>query len=219
MNWLHRITSRIGALLGARTAPTAPQAELDNIGQGQPPAQEDLIQPLPSDYPHEETVLPDAVMEQIDALIAAVKHKRSDETGDVVALFAGASGIGKTMAAMVIARQTGRDLYRVNLAGVVSKYIGETEKNLDRIFSAADSRDAILLFDEADALFGKRTEIKDAHDRYANVETAYLLQRIESHTGIVILTSNCIDDIEPAFRRRMKWIVAFPCPDAAMREQ
>jgi hypothetical protein len=134
-------------------------------------------------------------------------------------LFAGASGTGKTMAAGVIAREIGLELYRIDLSGVVSKYIGETEKNLDRIFEAARAGNAILFFDEADAIFGKRSEVKDAHDRYANIETAYLLQKLETHDGVVILASNLKRNMDEAFARRMHHVVDFPQPDVTQRER
>lgn len=132
-------------------------------------------------------------------------------------LFAGVSGTGKTMAAEVMAKELGLDLYKVDLSGVVSKYIGETEKNLDRIFHEAETANAILFFDEADALFGKRTQVKDAHDRYANIETAYLLQKMEAHEGIVILASNLRKNMDDAFVRRIRFIVEFPFPDEKSR--
>lgn len=129
------------------------------------------------------------------------------------ALFAGESGTGKTMAAQVIAHDLGLELYRVDLATVVSKYIGETEKNLDRIFSAAEGSNAILFFDEADALFGKRSEVSDAHDRYANIETSYLLQRMEGYEGCVVLATNFQRNIDDAFLRRLDHVIGFPFPD------
>lgn len=131
----------------------------------------------------------------------------------LMALFAGQSGTGKTMAADVIAGQLGLDLYKIDLSGVVSKYIGETEKNLGSIFSEAESSNAILFFDEADALFGKRSEVKDAHDRYANIETAYLLQKMEEYSGPVILSTNLKMNLDEAFLRRMHFVVDFPMPD------
>jgi hypothetical protein len=134
-------------------------------------------------------------------------------------LFAGESGTGKTMAAQVIAGELGLELFRIDLATVISKYIGETEKNLDSIFSAAEGSNAILLFDEADALFGKRSEVRDAHDRYANVEVAYLLQRIEGYAGAVILTTNLRHNIDAAFLRRLDLLVDFPFPEARERER
>jgi hypothetical protein len=135
----------------------------------------------------------------------------------VVALFAGDSGTGKTMSAEVVAHGLGLDLYVIDLSTVVDKYIGETEKNLERIFRAAAATNAVLLFDEADAVFGKRSEVKDAHDRYANVESAYLLQRMETFDGLAVLATNLRANIDEAFTRRLDVIVDFPMPDAAHR--
>ena len=135
----------------------------------------------------------------------------------VAALFNGDSGTGKTLAAEVIAAELGLDLYRVDLSQVVSKYIGETEKNLGRVFDAADEGSAVLLFDEADALFGRRSEVRDSHDRYANIEVSYLLQRMESYRGIAILTTNLKSAIDTAFLRRLRFVVHFPFPDAGLR--
>jgi ATP-dependent 26S proteasome regulatory subunit len=137
----------------------------------------------------------------------------------ISALFAGASGTGKTLAAEVLARELRLDLYRIDLSQVVSKYIGETEKNLRSVFDAADAGGAVLLFDEADALFGKRTEVKDSHDRYANIEVSYLLQRMEAYRGLAILTTNMKNALDPAFMRRIRFIVHFPFPDAAQRAE
>jgi hypothetical protein len=135
------------------------------------------------------------------------------------ALFAGESGTGKTMAAEAIANESALDLFRVDLAMTVSKYIGETEKNLKHVFDAAEASGAVLLFDEADALFGKRNDVKDSHDRYANIEVAYLLQRIEAYRGLAILTTNMKSALDRAFLRRIRFIVQFPFPDAAAREE
>ncbi|WP_019180826.1 ATP-binding protein [Microbacterium yannicii] len=135
----------------------------------------------------------------------------------VVALFAGDSGTGKTMSAEVVAGGLGLDLYVVDLSTVVDKYIGETEKNLERIFRAAAGTNAVLLFDEADAVFGKRSDVKDSHDRYANVESAYLLQRMETFDGLAILATNLRANIDEAFTRRLDIIVDFPIPDAVQR--
>jgi hypothetical protein len=135
------------------------------------------------------------------------------------ALFAGPSGTGKTMAAGVLARELERDLYQIDLATVVSKYIGETEKHLRRIFDAAERSGAILFFDEADALFGKRSQVRDSHDRYANLEVSYLLQRMESYRGIAILTTNMQSALDPAFQRRLRFVVQFPFPDVPSRER
>lgn len=140
-------------------------------------------------------------------------------TNGATALFAGPSGTGKTHAALVLAKRLGLDLYRANLAGILSKYIGETEKNLDRIFDAAAAGGVVLLFDEADALFGKRSEVRDSHDRYANISTAYLLARIESAPTPTILTTNLKDAIDPAFVRRLHFVIDFPFPSEGQREQ
>jgi SpoVK/Ycf46/Vps4 family AAA+-type ATPase len=123
------------------------------------------------------------------------------------------------MAAEVLARALELDLYRIDLAGVVSKYIGETEKNLRRIFDAAEQSGAILFFDEADALFGKRTEVKDSHDRYANIEVNYLLQRMEEYRGLAILATNRKSALDRAFLRRLRFLIDFPFPDSAHRRQ
>ena len=133
-------------------------------------------------------------------------------------LFSGPSGTGKTMAAGVLSRELNRDCYQIDLATVVSKYIGETEKHLRKIFDAAERSGAILLFDEADALFGKRSQVRDSHDRYANLEVSYLLQRMESYRGIAILTTNMHNSLDTAFQRRLRFVVQFPFPDAQSRE-
>jgi SpoVK/Ycf46/Vps4 family AAA+-type ATPase len=157
---------------------------------------------------------------------AAQRHVVYDEWGfrrktarglGIAALFAGDSGTGKTLAAEVLARHLALNLYRIDLSAVVSKYIGETEKNLRRVFDAAEDGGAILFFDEADALFGKRTEVKDSHDRYANIEINYLLQRIESFSGLTILSTNLKAAVDPAFLRRLRFVINFPFPDAAAR--
>jgi SpoVK/Ycf46/Vps4 family AAA+-type ATPase len=137
----------------------------------------------------------------------------------ISALFAGASGTGKTMAAEVMANHLRLNLYRIDLSAVVSKYIGETEKNLRRLFDAAEDGGAILFFDEADALFGKRSEVKDSHDRYANIEINYLLQRMEAYRGLAILATNMKSALDQAFMRRLRFIVNFPFPDADDRKR
>ena len=144
---------------------------------------------------------------------------KSERGLGISALFAGESGTGKTMAAEVLAADLNLDLYRIDLSSVVSKYIGETEKNLERLFRAAESSGAILLFDEADALFGKRSDVKDSHDRYANIELAYLLQRMEAYRGLSILTSNMKSALDTAFLRRIRFVVQFPFPDTAQRNE
>jgi SpoVK/Ycf46/Vps4 family AAA+-type ATPase len=126
-----------------------------------------------------------------------------------IALFHGPKGTGKTLAAQALARELGLDVVRIDLASVASKYIGETEKTLDAIFADAEWSGAVLLFDEAEALFGKRSEVKDAHDRYANIEVSDLLQRIEAYNGIAILTTNARQNIDPAFLRRLHFVIEF----------
>jgi SpoVK/Ycf46/Vps4 family AAA+-type ATPase len=135
----------------------------------------------------------------------------------ISALFTGESGTGKTMAAEVIANDLRLNLYRIDLSAVVSKYIGETEKNLRKVFDAAEQGGTILFFDEADALFGKRSEVKDSHDRYANIEINYLLQRMEAFTGLAILATNMKSALDPAFMRRLRFVVNFRFPDPKER--
>lgn len=137
----------------------------------------------------------------------------------VATLFAGPSGTGKTLAAEVVANALNLDLYRIDLSSVVSKYIGETEKNLRRVFDAAEQGGAVLLFDEADALFGKRSEVRDSHDRYANIEVSYLLQRMETYRGLAILTTNMKNSLDNAFLRRLRFVVQFTFPDAGLRAE
>ena len=137
----------------------------------------------------------------------------------ISALFGGEPGTGKTMAAEVIANALQLDLYRIDLSQVVNKYIGETEKNLRRVFDAAEDGGVILFFDEADALFGKRSEVKDSHDRYANLEISYLLQRIEAFSGLAILATNMKSALDPAFLRRLRFIVNFPLPSVTERRR
>ncbi|OXM63535.1 ATPase [Amycolatopsis vastitatis] len=174
----------------------------------------------------EDLVLPDDRTAQLDELVARFRLRRIvyDEWGfapvaaaGVVALFAGPSGTGKTLAAEIVAGRLGLDLYKVDLSSVVSKYIGETEKNLERIFGAASAGDLVLFFDEADALFGKRSEVSDAHDRYANIEVAYLLQRLEAYQGLVVLATNLQRNIDDAFLRRISVAVDFEPPDERRR--
>jgi hypothetical protein len=146
------------------------------------------------------------------------RERRSRGLG-ITALFSGESGVGKTLAAEVLATELGVDLYRIDLAGVVSKYIGETEKNLRRVFDAAERAGALLFFDEADALFGKRSEVRDSHDRYANIEIDYLLTRMEAYRGLAVLATNVRQALDPAFTRRLRFIVAFPFPGAVERRR
>jgi hypothetical protein len=185
---------------------------------------------VPSRAGWDDLVLPEVTLARLREVAAAIANRglvqhawgmgRLSAAPDGLAvLFQGPPGTGKTMAASVVADGLGLDLYRVDLATVVSKYIGETEKNLDRIFAAARGSNAVLLFDEADALFGRRSEVKDAHDRYANLEVAYLLQRMEDHDGPVILATNLARNLDQAFARRLHYIIEFPRPDAAARER
>lgn len=153
-----------------------------------------------------------------DQVLTQWRMRRGGGRGrGVIALFAGDSGTGKTMSAEVIAGDLGLDLYTVNLATVVDKYIGETEKNLERIFSEAAGVNAVLFFDEADAIFGKRSDVKDAHDRYANIESAYLLQRLETFDGLAVLATNLRANIDEAFVRRLDAIIDFPAPTPELR--
>jgi hypothetical protein len=181
-------------------------------------------------YSWNDIVLPPATVGQLRAICSRVVHQHRvlDEWGfdrklsmgkGVTVLFAGPSGVGKTMAAEIIATELDIDLYKIDLAGVVSKYIGETEKNLDRIFAAAENANAILFFDEADALFGKRSEVKDSHDRYANIEISYLLQKMEMYDGIAILATNLRQNLDDAFLRRLAFTVHFPFPDEGDRRR
>jgi len=136
------------------------------------------------------------------------------QTSGVTALFAGPNGTAKTMAAEALAQQLERQLCRVDLSQVVNKYIGETEKNLDRVFHEAEASNATLFFDEGDALFGNRSAVKDSHDRYANIEINYLLQKMEAFRGVALLATNMADNIDPALRRRIAYVVQFPRPPA-----
>ncbi len=189
-----------------------------------------LAQRIDSRAHIEDLVLPAPLSAQLREIVGQLRqrHRVHEDWGfaaqgprglGIAALFAGDSGTGKTFAAEAIANEAGLDLYRIDLASTVSKYIGETEKNLARLFDAAERSGAVLLFDEADALFGKRSEVKDSHDRYANIEVAYLLQRVESYRGLAILTTNMKSALDRAFLRRIRFVVQFPFPDEAAREQ
>jgi ATPase family associated with various cellular activities (AAA) len=174
-------------------------------------------------------ILPEAQKVTLRQIAAHAKHRltvyqqwgfasKSTRGLGISVLFAGESGTGKTMAAEVLAHELQLDLYRIDLASVVSKYIGDTEKNLRRVFDAAEESGAILLFDEADALFGKRSEVRDSHDRYANIEVSYLLQRMEAYRGLAILTTNMKSALDVAFQRRLTFVLQFPFPDQQQRE-
>lgn len=177
-----------------------------------------------------ELVLPDDSSEELHEMVARVKHRRHvlDDWGfgakiakglGVAALFCGPPGTGKTMAAGLVANELGLDLYQIDLSRMVSKYIGETEKNLAQVFDAAETGHAVLLFDEADSMFAKRTEVKNSVDRYANLEVNYLLQRMEAFTGITILTTNNDSAIDEAFRRRLAFSIRFPMPEEDERKR
>ncbi|MCP3959031.1 MAG: ATP-binding protein [bacterium] len=194
------------------------------------PGLDDLAERIERCATWDQLVLPEQQKAVLREIVAHVRQQgkiyetwgfrgRSSRGLGINALFAGASGTGKTMAAEVVARELDLDLYRIDLASVISKYIGETEKNLGRVFDAAEEGGAILLFDEADALFGKRSEIRDSHDRYANVEVSYLLQRMESYRGLAVLTTNMRQALDHAFLRRLRFIVEFPFPDAPERAE
>ena len=149
------------------------------------------------------------------ACLKPVRDRKHSQHGAVTVLFAGPTGTGKNTAAQMMAHELGKDLRRIGLSRIVSKFIEETKKNLDRVFAEAESAGAVLLIDEADALFGKRSEVRDAHDRYANLEVGYLLQRMEAHDGLVIFTTNNKTNIDPAFLRRLRFIVEFPRPKSS----
>jgi hypothetical protein len=189
---------------------------------------DELAQRIDAAARWDDLVLPAAQISTLRDIATAVRYRfqvyeqwgfaaKNWRGAGVSALFAGASGTGKTLAAEVIANELELDLYRIDLSGVVNKYVGETEKNLRRLFDAAEESGAILLFDEADALFGKRTEVRDSHDRFANIEVSYLLQRMESYRGLAILTTNSREALDAAFLRRLRFAVQFPFPGPAER--
>jgi hypothetical protein len=190
----------------------------------------DLAARLEPGFTWDDLVLPEKQKEVLGSISAYLRHRDLVLSGwgyeravaqnqGLKVLFAGESGTGKTMASRVLARVLGLEIFRLDLATVVSKYIGETEKNLDRVFEAAHGSNAILFFDEADALFGKRSEVKDAHDRYANIEVAYLLQKMETYPGAVILATNYRHNIDQAFLRRLDFVIDFPFPEPEDRER
>jgi hypothetical protein len=194
------------------------------------PRLEGLAQRIEPVATWQDLVLPAREREQLRHIVLHVRHRTRVYEGwgfvecssrglGISALFAGPSGTGKTTAAEVLANELRLDLFRIDLSQVISKYIGETEKNLSRVFDAAEQGAAVLLFDEADALFGKRTEVKDSHDRYANIEVSYLLQRMESYRGVAILTTNRKSSLDHAFLRRIRFVVEFPFPEAPQRAE
>jgi hypothetical protein len=193
------------------------------------PRMDDLARRIEGQAKWEDLILPPAQLRTLRSMAAQVRHRstvyeqwgfgvRSMGRGlGISALFAGPSGAGKTLAGEVLGAELELDVYRIDLSAIVSKWIGETEKNLRRVFDAAEEGCAILQFDEADALFGKRSEVKDSHDRHANIEVSYLLQRLEEYRGLSILTTNLKNNIDPAFLRRIRFIVDFGFPEAAER--
>jgi hypothetical protein len=221
---------RLSARTIFSTAAAAPPEQLWSVCRSlASPRLEDLAQRIVPRAGWEDLVLPELQINVLRQLASQVRHRiKVYETWDfagkgrrglgVSALFAGESGTGKTMAAEVLARELELDLYRIDLSAVVSKYIGETEKNLKQVFDAAEEGGVLLLFDEADALFGKRSDVKDSHDRYANIEVSYLLQRLEAYQGLAILTTNLKSALDKAFQRRLRFTVSFPFPSAAQRE-
>lgn len=189
-----------------------------------------LAQRLAQPYQRSDLVVPATVDRELDLAIAWLRHggrvfgawglgRRVAMGRGLTALFSGPPGTGKTMAAQVLARELELDCYRVDLAQVVNKYVGETEKNLERLFTLAESSGAVLFFDEADALFGKRSEVRDARDRYANLEVGYLLQRMEAFDGVTILATNRVTDLDEAFLRRFQVVAEFPRPGVAERQR
>jgi len=220
--WLDPVPAGEPALSG-RLCLDQELVELITVGTVSRPrfSMEFPAQYLETEMTREDLVLPPTTLQQIreienwithnDTLMNAWGMKRKLTRG-YRALFHGPPGTGKTLTATLLGKQTGKDVFRIDLSRVVSKYIGETEKNLSRLFEKAENKNWILFFDEADALFGKRTDIRDAHDKYANQEVSYLLQRIEEYTGLVILATNRKSNIDEAFARRFQTIVHFPMP-------
>ncbi len=212
--------SHLGRAPSAAELQAATRADLD-LGA--------LAQAVDSRFGLAELMLPPAQARQVDEVVIAMRNlgrvhhhwgtAKAWNDGGLAALFAGPPGTGKTMAAEAIATELDLPMYRIDLSQVVNKYIGETEKNLKRLFDAADAAEVILFFDEADALFGKRTEVKDAHDRYANLEISYLLERMERFKGLAILATNRRKDLDDAFLRRLRFVIEFPLPGVAERER
>lgn len=189
----------------------------------------ELAQAIDARAGWDDLILPDAQRRTLQQIAVHARHRitvhhdwgfaaKGSRGLGIATLFSGESGTGKTLAAEVLANTLGLALYRIDLSAVISKYIGETEKNLRKVFDGAEDIGAILLFDEADALFGKRSEVKDSHDRYANIEVSYLLQRMEAYRGLAILTTNHKAALDTAFSRRLRFVVHFPFPDAGQRE-
>jgi SpoVK/Ycf46/Vps4 family AAA+-type ATPase len=231
---LIRQTARLATALAALRTPRDPTPSTDDVLEAgrslTTPNLSRFALPLTPRYGWDDLVLPEDKMHQLKGVEARVRHRQlvHREWGfgqklsrgkGLNVLFTGASGTGKTMAAEVLAGALALTLHQIDLSTVISKYIGETEQHLSAIFREAESSQTLLFFDEAEALFGKRTEVKDAHDRYANIEVNYLLQRIEQYEGIVVLATNLHRNLDDAFLRRISEVVEFPMPDEAAREQ
>ncbi|MEZ5636715.1 MAG: ATP-binding protein [Burkholderiaceae bacterium] len=229
----YRLGSRAIARCAARMGPhddAAPQAALlRDLGRDTDTRMGTLARRIDARASWDDLILPDGQKRTLEQIAVHARHRITvhhdwgfaDKGGrglGIASLFSGESGTGKTLAAEVLAHTLGLALYRIDLSAVISKYIGETEKNLRTVFDAAEDVGAILLFDEADALFGKRSEVKDSHDRYANIEVSYLLQRMEAYRGLAILTTNHKAALDTAFSRRLRFVVHFPYPDARQRE-
>lgn len=224
------------AAVAAELAAAPAGAKLDDLAwaacrRHARPRMDDLAERVESRAGWDDLVLPPAQKRTLRTIAAHLRHRArvQEEWGfgaapggrglGLAALFSGPSGAGKTMAAEVLGGALGLDVYRVDLSALVSKWIGETEKNLRRVFDAAEEGSVILLFDEADSLFGKRSEVRDSHDRYANMEISYLLQRLEAHRGLAILTTNLRNNVDEAFLRRFRFVVDFTFPGAAERAE
>jgi len=228
----YRLSARRIARAASQAQGVAPEqasAILHSVSRDHACAMIDLAQAIEPRAGWDDLVLPQAQQRTLEQIAVHARHRvtvhhdwgfaaKSTRGLGIATLFWGDSGTGKTLAAEVLANTLGLALYRIDLSAVVSKYIGETEKNLRKVFDAAEETGAILLFDEADALFGKRSEVKDSHDRYANIEVSYLLQRMEAYRGLAILTTNHKAALDTAFQRRLRFVVHFPFPDAAQRE-
>ena len=224
--------ANVSALVGVARSASAPLPErLWEACRSQARSRlDDLAQRVETDSGWDDLVLPAFQKQILRDIVVNVRQRARvyDQWGfsakggrglGVSALFSGVTGTGKTLAAEIMASELSLDLYRIDLSQVVSKYIGETEKNLRRVFDAAEAAGAVLLFDEADALFGKRSEVKDSHDRYANIEVSYLLQKMEAYRGLAILTTNMKQALDTAFMRRIRFVVQFPFPDFAERAE
>jgi ATPase family associated with various cellular activities (AAA) len=222
-------TAAVGQL-AMPSAPSLKQSLWQSCRVQARPGLDELAERIESKLSWEDLVLPPLQKDTLKEISAHVRQKakvyedwgfasKSRRGLGITALFSGPSGTGKTLAAGVLANELNLDLYKIELSAVVSKYIGETEKNLQRIFDAAESGGVILLFDEADSIFGKRSEVKDSKDRNANLEVSYLLQRMESYPGMAILTTNLQSNLDPAFMRRLRFVTQFPMPDAAHRAE